>query len=74
MNIYASFVGADDLGVLKITSNHLDDKTQLRMGGGDAFAYVTAAEATTIANAWLDIAEQLSKYADRLTPVSEVTS
>jgi len=67
MNIYASFVGADELGVLKVTSNHLNDRTQLRMGGGDAFAYVTAAEATTIANAWLDIAEQLSIVDDEVT-------
>jgi len=68
MNIYASFVGADELGVLKVTSNHLNDRAQLRMGGGDAFAYVTAAEATTIANAWLDIAEQLSIASDEVTP------
>ena len=68
MNIYASFVGAYDLGYLKVTSNRLNDRTQLRMGDGDAFAYVTAAEATTIANAWLDIAEQLSIVDDEVTP------
>lgn len=67
MNVYVSMY-ADDLAAPKLTTTrmHLDGQQQVEIAPG-SFAYVTAGDASRIATAWAELADELhEREVDRL--------